>query len=70
MFLSLKNAFVEGGQILDVELMANEAIDSRLNNGLNDTICKLDIEKAYDHVNWAYLLEILDEMGFDKKIDG
>lgn len=55
---------------MDVELMANETIDSRLNNGLNDTICKLDIEKAYDHLNWAYLLEILDEMGFDKKIDG
>lgn len=27
--------------------------------------CKLDIKKAYGHVNWDFLLGILRQMGFD-----
>ena len=62
-----QNALVEGSQILDAALIANEAVDSMLRRNDGGVVCKLDIEKAYDHVNWEYVLEVMRRMGFGQR---
>ena len=54
-----QNAFVGGGQILDVAFIANKAIGLRKRSLRLGLVCKLDIEKTYDHVNWKFLFFVM-----------
>ena len=62
-----QNAFVEGRQILDASLLANEIVDSLLRKREKGILCKLDIEQAYDSVNWNFLIQTMQKMGFGEK---
>lgn len=44
---------------MDIVLIANEAIDSGLKGSKSGVICKMNIEKVYDHVNWGLLFAIM-----------
>ena len=61
------NAFVKGRQILDASLIANEVIDTWQKRKEKGLICKLDIEKAYDSINWDFLMKILRKLGFGSR---
>jgi hypothetical protein len=65
--ISTQNAFFKGRQILDSVLIASESLDFRLKLGEPGLLCKLDMEKAYDHVSWDFLLYMLRRCGFGQK---
>ncbi|XP_059277663.1 uncharacterized protein LOC132031768 [Lycium ferocissimum] len=57
-------AFIKGRQIMDAVLIANECVESRQRSKKPGILCKLDIQKAYDHLNWSFLINMLERMGF------
>ena len=62
-----QNAFVEGRQILDAVLIANEIVDSTLRRKECGLIYKLDIEKTYDIISWEFLYPVICKMGFGSR---
>ena len=62
-----QNAFVEGRQILDAALIVNEVVDSMLRRTDGGVVCKLDIEKAFDHLNWEFVIEVMRREGFGQR---
>ena len=42
-------------------------MDSILRRKEKGILCKLDIEKAYDHIRWDFILQMLERMGFGSK---
>jgi hypothetical protein len=48
-------------------IIANTCLDSKLKYGISGVLCKLNLEKAYDHVNREFLSYLLGHLGFGSK---
>ncbi|XP_026396605.1 uncharacterized protein LOC113291268 [Papaver somniferum] len=62
-----KSASIKKRKILDGILIANELIDSILKSKVPGLLCKIDFEKAFDHVNWKFLDNALEKMSYGSK---
>ena len=62
-----QSAFVKGRHLVDGVLIVNEVVEvARLRNQ-ECLILKVDFEKAYDSVEWSFLVYMLRRVGFAEK---
>lgn len=59
-----QNGFVEGSQITNTLLIANEVVGELLHKKRDEVLCKLDMEKSNDHVNWGFIDHMLARINF------
>ncbi|GKA08346.1 putative RNA-directed DNA polymerase [Tanacetum coccineum] len=64
---SNQSAFIEGRQILDGCLVANEIIRTASIENTKLLLFKVDFKRAFDSVNWNFLLDVMRQMGFGSK---
>ncbi|XP_057419024.1 uncharacterized protein LOC130713256 [Lotus japonicus] len=60
-------AFVPGRQIVDCISIANEIADLMIRKEEGGLLLKVDFAKAYDQVDWDFVINILHEMHFGDK---
>lgn len=63
-----QNIFVGDRQIFDVVMAANETVDNLMTTNQDGLVCKLDMKKTYDHINWKFVDYTLFRMGFGLKL--
>uniref|UniRef100_A0A251TIJ6 Putative reverse transcriptase domain-containing protein n=1 Tax=Helianthus annuus TaxID=4232 RepID=A0A251TIJ6_HELAN len=59
-----QSAFLKERFILDGPLVLNELIGWVKKGGKKAFLFKIDFEKAYDNVNWDFLISTMEQMGF------
>lgn len=60
-----KFGFLNNHQILDAVGSTEESLHSIKVNKSKALVLKVDIKKAYDHVNWSMLHLVLLQIGFN-----
>lgn len=61
------SAFIEGRQILDPILIANEVVEDYKTRRKSGWLLKLDLKKAFDKVDWAFLEELMTQKQFGRR---
>jgi hypothetical protein len=64
---SAQSAFIKNRQLVDGVLVLNEVVDYAKKTGKDCLILKVDFQKAYDSVDWGFLLYMLHRFGFSDK---
>ena len=59
-----QTAFIQGRYILESVVAAHEIIHEVARGKKSGIVLKIDYEKAYDRVNWDFLIEVLSSRGF------
>lgn len=63
-----QSGFVAGRQILDGILLVNEVAHSLRSTKKPGMLIKLDLAKAFDKINWAFIKAILTAFGFSSNL--
>lgn len=64
---STQSAFIQGHQLMDSIMITNECVDGRRREREPGVVSKLDIEKAYDRMDWDFLIWVLRRKGFGER---
>ena len=59
-----QSTFIEGRDLVDNVLLANEVIEDIRRRGKRGLCFKVDFEKAYDSIRWEFLYDMLRRLGF------
>ncbi|XP_073066025.1 uncharacterized protein [Primulina eburnea] len=62
-----QSAFIQGRQITDCCLIANEVVEEYRRKKKKRWVLKIDLEKAYDNVDWRFMDFVLRKKGFGVK---
>lgn len=62
-----QTAFIPGRFILEGCVIIHEVLHELKSKSLEGIILKIDFEKAYDKVNWEFLIEVMERKNFPKK---
>ncbi|XP_021975486.1 uncharacterized protein LOC110870609 [Helianthus annuus] len=62
-----QSAFLKGNYILNGPLIVNELYNWGTKFKKKVFFLKIDFEKAYDNVNWKFLISIMEQMGFPSR---
>lgn len=63
----VQSAFVKGRSILDGVVVLNEIVEETRKSKKSALLFKVDFVKAYDSIEWDYLLELLEILNFPQK---
>ncbi|GJZ89940.1 putative RNA-directed DNA polymerase [Tanacetum coccineum] len=63
----VQTAYIKGRQIIDGPLMVNEIISCASKKNERLFLFKVDFEKAFDSLDWNFLDNVMQQMGFSHK---